>query len=606
MNKTIIINISGIIFHIEEDAYEILKGYISQVKLHFSTSADSFEIITDIENRIAELFTEKLAVENKQVVVLADVQEVMAKMGTISDFELNESEQKESTSTYAPSAETEKVKRRLFRDADNKIIGGVAAGLANYLAVDPTWVRLIWALFACTWGIGILAYLILWIVLPTAKTIADKMAVKGEAANLANIKKAVNDKAAEIKNNSQIKTFFNDFFEILGSLIKALAKAIVILLGIVLIITAVVALFGITTGSGIFLGLMSDTHNLQLVDPAYRTGTYLCLFLLLFIPAFMILLLGTRIIFNKMLLNRVASLSLLAIWLCAFAIGGFFVAKTARGFKEEASLRKVIDISPSANNVFYLNADDRKILNHSDSLHFNITIKNGFKVYRYNGFEVVDVDLRIEKSPDTKAHLIKIYKARGTNFDTAIRNAQGIIYNFSQKDSVITFNRNAELQTGSLWRKQEVELILQLPVNSKVVIDQAVEQILRDPYYYECDNSTDKTRTWIMGAEGLKCEEGKSPVHYQHDESDTFDNMLKDIAREAIIKQLSTGNTLITINSDDQTVNFMVDNWYNIRTQITKNKEEITEVYVTIARKPGKASSERDSWEVKSISEPRN
>src|SRR2546428_4978181 len=356
MNKTIIINISGIIFHIEEDAYEILKAYISEVKVHFSNSADSFEIITDIENRIAELFTEKLAVENKQVIVLSDVQEVISKMGTVSDFEMNESTQ-EQRASYNQSTETVKVKRRLFRDADNKIVGGVAAGVANYLEVDPTWVRLIWALLACTWGIGVFVYLILWIVLPEAKTIADKMAMKGEAANLANIKKAVSDKATEIQNNSQIKNFFSGIFKVLGGLIKLLAKAFVIFIGLVLIIAAVSALFGIATGSAFFISSMSDNfpHNLQLVDPAYRSGTYFSLFILLFIPALFILFLGIRILFNKLLLNKTATLSLIAIWLCALVIGGTFAAKIASSFKEQASLRQVIDIAPTTNNVFYLN-----------------------------------------------------------------------------------------------------------------------------------------------------------------------------------------------------------------------------------------------------------
>src|SRR5215469_2231425 len=87
MNKTIIININGIVFHIEEDAYEILKNYMTDVKRHFATSADSLEITTDIENRIAEMFNELLARDNKQVIVEQDVNEVIGQMGTVSDFE---------------------------------------------------------------------------------------------------------------------------------------------------------------------------------------------------------------------------------------------------------------------------------------------------------------------------------------------------------------------------------------------------------------------------------------------------------------------------------------------------------------------------------------
>src|SRR3982751_7964 len=87
MNKTIIININGFIFHIEEDAYEILKAYMTDVKRHFLNSADSLEITTDIENRIAEMFSELLGRENKQVIVEADVKAVINQMGTVADFE---------------------------------------------------------------------------------------------------------------------------------------------------------------------------------------------------------------------------------------------------------------------------------------------------------------------------------------------------------------------------------------------------------------------------------------------------------------------------------------------------------------------------------------
>src|SRR3954462_800343 len=93
MNKTIIININGFIFHIEEDAYEILKNYMTDVKRHFLNSADSLEITTDIENRIAEMFTELLAQQHKQVIVEHDVKSIIDQMGTVADFELAENEE---------------------------------------------------------------------------------------------------------------------------------------------------------------------------------------------------------------------------------------------------------------------------------------------------------------------------------------------------------------------------------------------------------------------------------------------------------------------------------------------------------------------------------
>src|ERR1700753_1690947 len=113
MNKTIIININGTVFHIEEDAYEVLKNYMTEVKRHFANAEDSFEITTDIENRIAEMFSEMLN-ENKQVIVTADVNMVIAQMGTVEDFETNDDGQK----THYDAKQVFTDDRKLFRDPD--------------------------------------------------------------------------------------------------------------------------------------------------------------------------------------------------------------------------------------------------------------------------------------------------------------------------------------------------------------------------------------------------------------------------------------------------------------------------------------------------------
>src|ERR1700744_5201237 len=126
MNKTIIININGIVFHIEENAYEILKNYMTDVKRHFSNSADSLEITTDIENRIAEMFSEICARDNNQVIIEQDVIAVIEQMGTVSDFESAEDD-KTGADWYA---ETATGRRRLFRDPDDHLVAGVCAGIA--------------------------------------------------------------------------------------------------------------------------------------------------------------------------------------------------------------------------------------------------------------------------------------------------------------------------------------------------------------------------------------------------------------------------------------------------------------------------------------------
>src|SRR5690606_15001958 len=169
MNRTIIININGIVFHIEEDAYDVLRSYMIEVKRHFGNTADSHEIVGDIENRIAEMFNDRIVQGKKEVITMQDVNDVIAQMGRVSDFETEGSEEAYTTDEgfdFGPSTG----ERKLMRDPDDKVFGGVCSGLGHYFGIEARWVRLILALLFIFGGTGLLLYIILWIVMPLART----------------------------------------------------------------------------------------------------------------------------------------------------------------------------------------------------------------------------------------------------------------------------------------------------------------------------------------------------------------------------------------------------------------------------------------------------
>src|ERR1041384_5114695 len=174
MNKTVTINISGIVFNIEEDAYAGLSGYLSSVKQALGHSAESREVLNDIESRIAELLRERLG-NFRQVVLNDDVEYVKSVMGNPEDFQLDMKSGEEKT-----FYREEKIKRRLYRNPDDKMIGGVCGGLAAYFEVDAVWVRLAMFILLFLGGLSIWVYVILWIVMPLAQTTADKLAMRGE------------------------------------------------------------------------------------------------------------------------------------------------------------------------------------------------------------------------------------------------------------------------------------------------------------------------------------------------------------------------------------------------------------------------------------------
>lgn len=201
MKKTISINISGIIFHIEEDGYEKLRNYLSSIQKYFASYEDNKEIIADIESRIAEIFLGKLN-PGKQVITGEDVDKLIVTMGNISDFEAIEEEEKyarttsgstayateagTATATATATAATAAPSKKLLRDINRKLLGGVASGIAHYFTIDPLWVRLLFlaAFFDLFFlpgsfsSVSFLTYVILWLVVPGSNTLQEDKTVK--------------------------------------------------------------------------------------------------------------------------------------------------------------------------------------------------------------------------------------------------------------------------------------------------------------------------------------------------------------------------------------------------------------------------------------------
>ena len=174
MKKTFTINISGSIFHIDDDAFEKLQKYLHILNKHFNTAVEGQEILQDIEARIAELFIEKT---NNKVEVITDamVDEMIARMGKPEDFmEQEEEPSKQKTEDNQPEQET-KIRRRLYRDGESRVLGGVCSGLGAYFNIDPVILRIIFVLVLFMGGASVPVYLILWIVVPKARTTARKL-----------------------------------------------------------------------------------------------------------------------------------------------------------------------------------------------------------------------------------------------------------------------------------------------------------------------------------------------------------------------------------------------------------------------------------------------
>jgi phage shock protein PspC (stress-responsive transcriptional regulator) len=196
MKITVSINIGGWSFNIDEDAYSELKRYLKNLEIHFATEESSSEILSDIESRMAEIFRSRLATY-KQVINMDDVHHAISILGTPEDLS-NE----EGTSVRDKFASPGY--HRMYRDPDHRIIGGVCAGMGSYWNIEPWIVRVIFFILAMMGGLGILIYLILYIVLPEARTTSQKIEMKGEPVNIHNITEAVKKEFDSVRKNMNL------------------------------------------------------------------------------------------------------------------------------------------------------------------------------------------------------------------------------------------------------------------------------------------------------------------------------------------------------------------------------------------------------------------
>jgi phage shock protein PspC (stress-responsive transcriptional regulator) len=196
MKITVSINLGGYSFNIDEDAYTELKRYLKNLELHFAGEESSSEILSDIETRMAELFRTKIT-SYKQVINIEDVRQAISILGTPEDISDNEGpspRDKFSSPGY----------HRMYRDTDHRLIGGVCSGMGAYWDIDPLIIRVIFVALALAGGLGVMVYLILYIVLPEAKTTAQKIEMKGNPVNIHNIKDSVKKEFDNVRKNMKL------------------------------------------------------------------------------------------------------------------------------------------------------------------------------------------------------------------------------------------------------------------------------------------------------------------------------------------------------------------------------------------------------------------
>ena len=341
MKKTYNINLGGIVFHIDEDAYDLLDKYLSNLRIHFSKEEGAEEIVHDMELRISELFSERLN-EKKQVITLTDVEEIIAQMGKPEEFSEDTTQE---TNEYIKE---EKTPKRLFRDPDNKVIGGVCSGIAAYLGWDVTAVRIIFIALALPFILNgslilngvVIAYIIAWIIIPEANTAAEKLSMKGMQVNVENIGKTVTDGFEKVNNfvkSEKPRSFLQQVGEAIVGVVGFLIKCILVIAAICFTPVLFVVLIVFVSLLAAATGAISAVPTLlyEMMPRVDWTIVNLSPFTTSLMSISGILVIGIPIVgFIHFLMSTfggwktmpfAARMTLLVLWLIALGVGTFFM-----------------------------------------------------------------------------------------------------------------------------------------------------------------------------------------------------------------------------------------------------------------------------------------
>ncbi len=483
MNKTVTINLGGIVFHIDEDAYQKLSRYFDAIKRSLNNSSGQDEIIKDIEMRISELLSEKL-ISDKHVIGLKEIDEVITVMGQPEDYII------EDDSKGEPAYQAYKKSKKLYRDKEKGMIGGVAAGLSHYLGIDVVWIRVILLLFFFGFGTGILAYIILWIATPEAVTTTEKLEMTGEPVTISSIEKKVREEfdsvSEKIKNvdydkyGNQIKTgaekFGNSLSEIVMNIFKVFAK----FLGVILIITGVTILFflfvGIfTLGTGYWITFpwteFVDAGNFT-DYPIWVFG--LLMFLGVGIPFFFLTLLGFRLLSPSIKsIGSIAKYTLLALWILAIAaLISIGIQQASEVAYEGKTIKKeTLNILPTdtLQIQFRYNENYTNDLDDNDNFRFVKDDSKNEVLYSNN------IHFEIDKT-DEKAPYIQIERmARGKSFNEAKKRAEKIQFGYKLEGNKLVLDNYLLTSVAEKFRDQEIAIYLYLPEGMLFKVDKSAQ-----------------------------------------------------------------------------------------------------------------------------------
>jgi phage shock protein PspC (stress-responsive transcriptional regulator) len=560
MNKVVNINLNGLVFSIDEIAYEQLKQYIDKLKAHFGNTAMAAEIIQDIEARIAELLQAKLTDRNT-VVQPQDVSEVIAIMGAPGEMDDEQTEEPKQKFAQQDTSYVKKLRRdpnhktfggvcaglanyfgvdimipriafliaffafgsgllvylimwiiipeaslvesslqnapvkRLFRNPDDKKLGGVCAGIAEYLSVDTLWLRLAFLIAFFVFGTGLLAYIILWIAIPLAKTSTEKLQMKGAPVDVNNIEKEVRGAAHNVNAAFQ-KSGLSEIARVLVKIISKLIGAAFLIVGIILL------------GVIIFLWNYSFANILDRLDiTAYYSYFEYGFGLFVFSMAALIIVTGFKFLFHTSVKIKYLSFILGLCAIAGLALILSFAFQYRQSVVVKTSIKESIIHTPCPDTLYInINKLYSEDFDGDDDIDIRINKDTYSRVFKTDGVnELVKVfyntKLSVKPSKNDSLHFYLVKSARGENDQNATDNTRKIAFTTNYQANTLTIDEGISLTNDEPFKYQQVSAKLRVPVGTIIKVDKHAMKMIDKTY----EEDFDLGETFRMTEKGLRC-----------------------------------------------------------------------------------------------------
>ncbi|MFN0036409.1 MAG: GIN domain-containing protein [Saprospiraceae bacterium] len=529
MNKILNINLGGYALTIDDDAYEYLTGYLDSIRRRFSESDGRDEIVGDIETRIGELISQGMG--SRTIVMLPDAEAAVAVMGKPEDFGGEEASDSSSGSGSKKSGKsTSRTGKRLLRDEDDAVVGGVCSGLSAYFGIqDPVWMRLIFVLLAFgSFGFWMPAYILLWVLVPAAKSAADRLTMRGEQVTMDNIAreveggfdrlgKKVNEFGADAagKGRSGAQNVMSKGVTAIGQAFGLLLRFVAKFAALIAILIGIALFLGLAAGwIGGIMGLLVAAPYIEYFSPFSWGWTWfgaINLFFLLGIPAVAFVLLFSRLLFKTRTpswVNRTLTGLFVLSVIAAFSMLPF----AAKEYSQSDSISKDIDLSALRSDTLRVGAVPDllggRYHNHHNDFDFD---EDGARLHD-NGMEMrCPLEIRVVPSRDGQYHCTQIIKSRGSSNLSAQENADRVAYSVTFSGNTLLVPTSYSIGKGEKWRGQRVRVNIEVPTGKSITFDETIHEYAGadlDEYDEENDNNYISRRpgkVFRMDTRGLVC-----------------------------------------------------------------------------------------------------